>query len=351
MDRREALKLTFGAAFAGLLAGCGGGGDGGNADGVLKMLKFTSVTTADGVRLNVVETGNPQGPAIVFVHGVSQSWLSWVAQLSDPALRVKYRLVAFDLRGHGASQGSQVALDDDGVPYAPLSDAAYNNGNAAGTSALWAGDLHAVLSGLGLSSPTVVGWSYGGCVVLDYIGTHAGLGSIGKAVLLATSPVLLAPGTPDGGADTVFSGATFGALLATTPVNPFSGHVNTHAEIAAGLSGFVELCYQDDLGGAAPSAAQVQGATGFNLYTPAATRLDIIGRAFDYRATLAGLSAADKARVRVIVPLGDKVLQPTNTRTYWASTGLTVDTIAGEGHLYHYRNAADFASRLALLAG
>jgi len=350
MDRREALKLTFGAALAGLLAGCGGGSDN-DTNGVLKMLNFTSVTTSDGVRLNVVETGNPQGPAIVFVHGISQSWLSWIAQLSDPTLRATYRLVAFDLRGHGASQGSQVAVDADGAPYAPLPDAAYNNGNAAATAALWAGDLQAVLTGLALSSPTVVGWSYGGCVVLDYIGTHAGLGGIGKAVLLATSPVLLAPGTADGGADTVFSNATIGALLATTTVNPFSGHVNTHAEIAAGLSGFVELCYQDDLARADPSAAQVQGVTGFNLFTPAAVRLDIIGRAFDYRATLAALSAADKAHMRVIVPLGDKVLQPTNTRTYWASTGLAVDTIAGEGHLYHHRNVADFTGRLALLAG
>jgi non-heme chloroperoxidase len=315
------------------------------------MLNFTSVTTADGVRLNVVETGNPQGPAIVFIHGISQSWLSWIAQLSDPALRAKYRLVAFDLRGHGASQGSQVAVDAEGLPFAALPDAAYNDGNAASTAALWAGDLQAVITGLKLSSPTVVGWSYGGCVLQDYIGTHGGLGGIGRAVLLATSAVLLAPGTPDGGADTVFSNSTVGALLGTTLVNPFTGHVNTHAEIAAGLSAFVELCYQDDLQRAEPGAAQVQGVTGFSLFTPAAARLAIIGRAFDYRATLAAMSAADKARVRVIVPLGDKVLQPDNTRAYWASTGLAVDTVAGEGHLYHYRNAADFAGRLGSIAG
>ena len=315
------------------------------------MLKFASVTTPDGVRLNVVESGNRQGPAIVFVHGISQSWLSWIVQLADPTLRAKYRLIAFDLRGHGASAGSQVAVDGEGVPLAALPDAAYNDGSAAGTAALWAGDLHAVLTGLGLSSPTVVGWSYGGCVVQDYIGTHGGLGDIGKAMLVASSPVLLPPGTADGGADTVFSNATVGALLATTSVNPFTAHVNTHAEIAAGLTGFVELCHQDDLGRAAPGAAQVQGVTGFNLFTPAAVRLCIIGRAFDYRATLAAMSAPEKARVRVIVPLGDKVLQPANTRVYWTSTGLAFDTLAGEGHLYHCRNATDFAGRLALLAG
>lgn len=350
MDRREMLGLALGAAFSGLLSACGGGDDE-TRQGVLQMFRFTSVTTADGVRLNVVEAGNPQGPAIVFVHGISQSWLSWIALLADPALRAKYRLIAFDLRGHGVSQGSQVAVDADGLPFAPLADAAYNDGGAASTAALWAGDLKAVLSGLALSAPTVVGWSYGGCVVLDCIGVQGGLGGIGKAVLLASSPVLLPPGTADGGADTVFSGSTIGLLVATTPVNPFSGHVNTHAEVAAGLSGFVELCHQDDLGRAEPDAAQIQGVTGFNLFTPAAVRLAIIGRAFDYRATLAGLSAAEKARLRVIVPLGDKVLQPANTSAYWASTGLVVDAIAGEGHLYHQRNAADFASRVAAFAG
>lgn len=311
MDRRDVLRLAWATAYAGLLGGCGGG-SGSSMEGISKMLKFTSVTTADGVRLNVVEAGNPVGPAIVFVHGISQSWLSWIAQLSDAGLRAVYRLVAFDLRGHGASQGSQVALDDEGVPLAPLADAAYNAGSAAGTAALWASDLQAVIAGLELSSPTVVGWSYGGCVLQDAIATHGGLGGIGRAVLLATSPVLLPPGTADGGADTVFSGATFGALGATTTVHPASGHVNTHAEIAAGLSAFVELCYQDDLGRAAATAAQVQGATGFNLFTPAAVRLAIIGRAFDYRGTLAALNAAEKARVRVLVPQGDKVLQPAN---------------------------------------
>ncbi|HSW03585.1 alpha/beta fold hydrolase [Aquabacterium sp.] len=315
------------------------------------MLKFTSATTTDGVRLNVVETGNPQGPAIVFVHGISQSWLSWIALLADAGLRAKYRLIAFDLRGHGASQGSQVAVDGEGRPFAALPDAAYNDGHAGRTAALWAGDLLAVISGLGLSSPTVVGWSYGGAVLLDTIGIQAGLGAIGKAVVLASSPVLLPPGTADGGADTVFSGATFGALVATTPVNPFTGQANAHGGIAAGLSDFVELCYQDELGRAAPAAARVQASIGFNLFTPAAVRQAIIGRAFDYRATLQALSAAEKARMRVIVPLGDKVLQPANTRAYWAATGLTVDTIAGEGHLYHDRNAADFARQLALFAG
>ena len=62
-------------------------------------------------------------PPIVFVHGISQSWLPWVAQLADPTLRARYRLVAFDLRGQGASQGSQVAVDGERTPFEALSDA------------------------------------------------------------------------------------------------------------------------------------------------------------------------------------------------------------------------------------
>jgi non-heme chloroperoxidase len=355
MDRRDALGWTFGVALAGLLAGCGDGGgdDASDVDtkGVMAMLNFKRVTTADGVRLQVVETGNPQGPAIVFVHGISQCWLSWLAQLSDPVLRARYRLVAFDLRGHGGSEGSLLALDSAGLPLAPLPAAAYNDGDASRTAARWAGDLQAVIGGLGLVAPTVVGWSYGACVVQDAIATQRGLGAIGRALLLASSPVLLAPGTADGGADTVFSTATFGALIGTTPVNPATGQANAHAGIAAGLAAFVELCWEDDLDRAAPGAAQVQGVAGFNLFTPAEVRLAIIGRAFDHRATLAALSTAEKARVQVIVPLGDKVLQPVRTRAYWAATGLAVETVAGEGHLYHARNAAAFATQLAALAG
>jgi pimeloyl-ACP methyl ester carboxylesterase len=210
MDRRHYLKLSLSAGLLAALGACGGA-TGDSTHGDTRMLIQRNVTTADGVRLNVVEAGNPSGPPIVFVHGISQSWLSWMAQLSDDGLRAKYRLIAFDLRGHGESEGSNVALDSEGKPMALLADAKFNDGNAASTSALWAGDLAAVISGLGLQAPLVVGWSYGGVVVADYIATNEGLGAVGKAMLLATSPVLLPPGTADGGADTVFSGATLQA--------------------------------------------------------------------------------------------------------------------------------------------
>jgi pimeloyl-ACP methyl ester carboxylesterase len=52
--------------------------------------------TRDDVTLNAVETGNPLGQAILFVHGLSQSWRSWMAQFADPQLRGRFRFVPLD---------------------------------------------------------------------------------------------------------------------------------------------------------------------------------------------------------------------------------------------------------------
>ena len=59
--------------------------------------------------LVIQESGDPAGPAVVFVHGLLGSRLSWEAQLSSPLLQ-RYRLITYDLRGHGQS----------GQPTAPL---------------------------------------------------------------------------------------------------------------------------------------------------------------------------------------------------------------------------------------
>ena len=84
------------------------------------QLSAREYQTSDGVTINFVETGNPAGPPILFVHGISQSWRSWTKQLNDEALRKKYRLIALDLRGHGESQGAQGAIDTAGRSLRPL---------------------------------------------------------------------------------------------------------------------------------------------------------------------------------------------------------------------------------------
>ena len=106
--------------------------------------KATWVTTDDGTRLSVREYGNPQGPAIVFVHGIAQSQLSFGRQMRAP-LTTKYRLITYDLRGHGESDK-------------PLNEAAYTSGRRMSD------DLQAVITATRAEKPVLVGWSLGGIV-------------------------------------------------------------------------------------------------------------------------------------------------------------------------------------------
>jgi non-heme chloroperoxidase len=105
------------------------------------------VTGGGGVRLRLREAGDPQGPSLLFLHGWSQCGLCWAPQFESDLAR-DFRLVAMDLRGHGRSD---------------------KPADAYGDSALWAADLHAVITELALERPVVTGWSYGGLVICDYL--------------------------------------------------------------------------------------------------------------------------------------------------------------------------------------
>ncbi|MGA0844662.1 MAG: alpha/beta fold hydrolase [Arenicellales bacterium] len=112
--------------------------------------RFHTITAFDGIPLNVVEVGNPHGEPVILLHGFSQSYLSWKRQLDDPNWRARYRLIAMDLRGHGAS----------GKPWLASAYAGHEP---------WAKDLRAVLDALDIQKPWLIGWSFGGFVVADYL--------------------------------------------------------------------------------------------------------------------------------------------------------------------------------------
>jgi pimeloyl-ACP methyl ester carboxylesterase len=151
--------------------------------GVAGMASHT-VTGGDGLRLHVREWGNPDGPPILFIHGLSQSHLCWYRQyLSD--LADEFRLVAYDMRGHGMSE-------------APLGQEHYARGR------LWADDLAGVIRELELDRPVMVGWSYGGFVIGDYIRAYgqdriAAINFVGCATTLDASVfgTLIGPGFLD----------------------------------------------------------------------------------------------------------------------------------------------------------
>ena len=105
-----------------------------------------------GLELHVREWGRADGPPILLIHGLSQSHLCWAKQYQS-TLGEEFRLVAYDLRGHGMSA-------------APLEPEHYTEAK------LWADDVAAILQQLRLDRPVLVGWSYGGFVICDYLRVH-----------------------------------------------------------------------------------------------------------------------------------------------------------------------------------
>lgn len=97
------------------------------------------------VRLRVYDWGNEAAPPMVLVHGIEDFALS-LAPLAA-AFRSAFHVVAFDLRGHGAS-------DKPGIYSLPHFEA----------------DLHGLLGAHGLERPVLVGHSLGGQVVAQYAG-------------------------------------------------------------------------------------------------------------------------------------------------------------------------------------
>jgi non-heme chloroperoxidase len=137
-----------------------------------------TVRGGGGLALHVREWGRPDGSPILLIHGWSQSHLCWARQY-ESALAEEFRLVAYDLRGHGMSE-------------APPGPEHYTDGR------LWADDLAAVIDQLGLDRPVVVGWSYGGFIICDYVRAH---GEDGIAAIDFT------------GAVTTLGEAAFGTLI------------------------------------------------------------------------------------------------------------------------------------------
>jgi non-heme chloroperoxidase len=143
--------------------------------------KSHTVTGGGGLRLHVREWGKADGTPIVFIHGWSQSHLCWRRQI-ESSLRDEFRLVAFDLRGHGMSD-------------APLQSEQYTH------PGLWAYDLSAIIEEMRLERPVLVGWSYGAFVICDYLRAYGqdrigAIDFVGAAVKLGDSAfgTLIGPG-------------------------------------------------------------------------------------------------------------------------------------------------------------
>jgi pimeloyl-ACP methyl ester carboxylesterase len=127
-----------------------------------------TVRGGGGVQLHVREWGQPDGPAILLIHGWSQCLHCWRRQVEGGLIQ-SCRVVAMDIRGHGMSER-------------PPGAASYQDPQ------LWAADVAAVIDQLALHRPVLVAWSYGGFIACDYLRVHgedsiAALNLVGAAVL------------------------------------------------------------------------------------------------------------------------------------------------------------------------
>jgi pimeloyl-ACP methyl ester carboxylesterase len=144
--------------------------------GAFDGARFSGVAGYGGVPLNVVEAGDRSLPAILFIHGYRQSYLSWTYQFGSD-LKKRCHIVAFDLRGHGNS----------GAPWQP---SAYDTGRP------WADDVNAVIRATGLKDPLIVGWSFGGNVAMDFARYHPDVPVSGYLLVSTTGGFIKIPPPP-----------------------------------------------------------------------------------------------------------------------------------------------------------
>jgi pimeloyl-ACP methyl ester carboxylesterase len=140
--------------------------------------------------------------------------MCWSRQTSGP-LADDFRLVTFDLRGHGMSEK-------------PLDPGRYVQAR------LWADDVNAVIEQLALDRPVLVAWSYGGYVVTDYLAAYgeaaiAGVDLVGAAVLRTPTfdhvgPGVLENATDACGPDLPTSIAAIRRFLRACTAQPLSEH-------------------------------------------------------------------------------------------------------------------------------
>jgi pimeloyl-ACP methyl ester carboxylesterase len=106
------------------------------------------IESFDGTEIATTIAGREGAPTLVFAHGIIESSTIWHYQMADSVLADRYRLVAYDARGHGRS----------GPARGP-------NGKTPFTTQSQARDLVAVLEQATTDPVVLVGHSMGGMAI------------------------------------------------------------------------------------------------------------------------------------------------------------------------------------------
>jgi pimeloyl-ACP methyl ester carboxylesterase len=264
--------------------------------------KPISVTTPDGLTISAQDYGNPSGPEILFIHGFSQSDLSWMRQV-DSDLAKEFHIVTYDLRGHGNSDK-------------PLDPARYRDSKA------WGDEVQAVVDAAGLKHPVLVGWSYAGRVISDYVTTH-GAGKIAGIDFVDAS--------------IKFDPALVGENLKNLPL---MASEDLPTNIAATRT-FLHGCFSKQ-----PSADDFETMLAFNMMVPPKVRAGLSGRPLDATEVMSKLT------LPVLVTHGAEDRNAkVGVAKYTASVipGAKLSIYEGIGHSPFYEDTPRFNSELAAL--
>jgi non-heme chloroperoxidase len=271
------------------------------------QMKVHTIEGGGGLRLHVREWGKPDGAPILFIHAWSQNHLCWAEQY-DSGLADEFRLVAYDLRGHGMSE-------------APLAPEHYTDAQ------LWADDVAAIIDQLALDRPVLVGWSYGTFVICDYVRAYgqdriAAIDFSGGGVKLgqAAFGTLIGPGFLDHFAD---------ATADDLPTN------------IRAMRSFVRACLEKPL----PDDA-LETAVCWNVVVPARIRANLAAREIDGDDVLRSL------KVPLLVTQGraDSVVLPAMAEHVLATCPTAAASwYEGVGHVPHLEEPERFNRELAEL--
>jgi pimeloyl-ACP methyl ester carboxylesterase len=270
-------------------------------------MKTHTVRGGGGLRLHVREWGKADGPPIVFIHGWSQNHLCWGKQY-ESALADEFRLVAYDLRGHGMSE-------------APLEPEHYTDGR------LWADDLAAIIAELGLDRTVLVGWSYGAFVICDYIRAY---GQDRVAAINFVEGV------------TRLGETAFGTLIGPAFLDHFvDATADDLPTNMRAMRSFVRACVVKPV-----SDDDLEAAVCWNVVVPASIRANLAARELDYDDALRTLKmpllvTQGRADTVVLQAMAEHILDicPTAAASWYE----------GVGHVPHLEEPERFNRELAAL--
>ncbi len=266
--------------------------------------EYLEAVSSDGVRLCVRAAGPRDRMPILFIHGFSQSHLAWRRQFEGP-LAQRFRLIAFDLRGHGWSEK-------------PPDAQSYREPQR------WGDDVAAVLAAAGAERAVFVGWSYGGRVILDYIATH------GTDAIAGINFVAAVIG--DAGE---YYGEQIGTIRGTLAPDP--------AASIDGTRRFLRACFAR-----APEPDDFERMLAYNAMAPPAIRAKLLGRKTDADALLASIALPALFTQGTL----DAIIAPAMSE-YGARTlpGAKLSLYEGIGHSPFFEDAERFDRELAGFVG